>query len=120
MPIVAPATIHLVKERRTKRRQARPGSMSVTGRLGREMGKASNIDNRLKGIALANAKAILPKTTVELRSLLERAREIDPIQPAMLAMENANRRFTGALGSRLNTKMPRPRSTAQRTKTLTD
>jgi len=101
-------------------RQTRPGRISVAGRLGLEIGKASNMDNRLKGIALANAKAILPKTIVELKSPLERAREIDPIQPAMLAIENANRRFTGALGSRINTKMPRPRSRAQRTKTLTD
>jgi len=94
--------------------------MSTRNRLGREIGKASNIHKRLKGIALANAKAMRPKVAVELKSPVDRATEIDPIQPAMLHIEKAKRRFTDAWGSRRNTKAPRLRRTTQRIETLTD
>ena len=118
-PTIAPETINFVKDRRMKAVHARPGTRTLSGRLGRGPGKASNIHNKLNGIALANANPIRPQMTVVPKLLVESASEINPTQPAIVHIEKAKRRFTGAWESRRRTKTPRPRRTMQRIKMLT-
>ena len=96
---LAPATIRGDKDRMIKRTQKAAGMNEVRReRCGWGVRNASKSQNRVKGIALANAKPTRPRDIVCWRLVADRAKDMLKIQPAMANAERPNRRLTEARG----------------------
>src|SRR5687768_15544614 len=109
-----PATIRGERDRTMKRAHAAPAHR--TGRVRRRLGvssRDSNIHNRLNGIADAEANPIRPSSMFGSESLVDRYKEIEPIQPIIVSIDRAKRRLTSALGSRATTTRARHNKTEQ-------
>src|SRR4030095_12031244 len=95
--IRAPATIKDDSERAMEQPQHSAG-ITIRGFRVRQASaeKASNIQSREKGIALAKAKPRRPRMTVVCSDSEESAKEMQTIHPAIVSAASAKRRFSAA------------------------